>query len=671
VREFAGRYLVEATLGRGSFGEVHRARDQELGRLVAVKVLRADVTEPEVRARFEREARLAASVEHPNLVRLLDHGHTPGGAPFLVFEFVEGSSLEDRLDRAFTPAQWVSWVRDVAAGLVALHEAGVVHRDLKPANVLVHQDGRAMLADLGLARVEEATCDGLTATGALVGTPLYMAPELFSAGGMANPEADLFSLGCLAYRGLYGRDWRDPGSFGELMAGGPGEAAAPPVARFGRFPEADVWLRGLLHPDPAARLGPAARVVEAIEGGEAIPEGTLEGTSAPSPVSPISTAALAPVGREPAGRRGWVVGAVLVVAVGVIVGLTSGPEDPGPGPGPGPKPGSAPVLGEDAVAEAKQEVWRRAGELPLMDRTIDKARSKRIYQETQVDYRTPLKFKRCLGAIQELMALGYLPRDDDTWYPRVVFPIQKFLGSIADIGPPRIAGAVLEVGSLQQDQSFREKMNAIQVEVRTYGLEFVDAAARGGRIGRHWREDYLLMELSRHATTSYGETFRKSFLAGLEAEREVVWRACLLDGLVKLTRLRERFGLDYARGEQLATAIVSWAATRLGDDLQPAPLMARELTEVVAAELYLRHRRALRGERDEAADARCERVVDLVLLRADSEQEHFGLVDNMLDDLEGRLGVPKGSDLDDAQVAGLQRLRDRLAETVEGRVKNF
>jgi serine/threonine-protein kinase len=663
---FAGRYVVEATLGQGAFGEVYRARDKELGRVVAVKVLRADVAEPEVRARFEREAKLAASVEHPNVVRLLDHGRLDGGAPFLVFEFVEGASLEDRLERGVDPEQWIAWTRDVAAGLAALHEVGVIHRDLKPANVLVHQDGRAMLADMGLARVEDATCDGLTATGALVGTPLYMAPELFGPGGMASPEADLFALGCLAYRGLYGRDWRDPGSFEELMIRGPGEAGAPPAARFGRFPEADVWLRGLLHPDPAARLGPAARVVEAIEGiPEATLEGMLPGVTDPSGVSTLSTAALAPVGREPGSRRGWVVGAALVVAVGVAVGVMSGPEEPGPSPTP------APALDEDAVAEAKEEVWRRAGELPVMDRTIDHEVAKKIYQETKVDYRTPLKFKRCLGAIQELMALGYLPRGDEAWHPKVVYPIQKFLGSIADIGPPRIAGAVLQVGSLQQDQSFREKMNAIQVEVRTYSLEFADAAARAGRMGRHWREDYLLMWLCRHTETEYGEALVPSFLAGLEAETDPVWLDCLLDGLGKVLRFHDRFGLDVERGDAIAAKVVAWAESRLGDDLEPAPLTADSVAEVVRAELYLRHRRALRGELDEAADARCERTVDLVLLRADSEREHFEVVDKMLDDLEGRIGVPKGSDLDDAQVAGLKQLHDRLAETVEGRVKNF
>jgi serine/threonine-protein kinase len=258
---------VEATLGEGSFGAVYRARDEQLDRLVAIKVLRAEAESEEARGRFAREARLAAAVQHPNVVRLLDFGRTDDDAPFLVFEFVEGASLEQKLARPVDPAQWIGWVQDVAQGLAALHEVGVAHRDVKPANVLVHSDGRAMLTDLGLARAAESTFDGLTATGMVVGTPLYMAPELFQGGEGAGPRADLFALGCLAYRGLYGEDWRGPASFALLMRGEVEVAAAAPEERFGRYPQADVWLRGLLVADPAERLGPASRSVLAAKAG--------------------------------------------------------------------------------------------------------------------------------------------------------------------------------------------------------------------------------------------------------------------------------------------------------------------------------------------------------------------------------------------------------------------
>jgi serine/threonine-protein kinase len=667
VTELAGRYAVEGTLGQGAFGTVYRARDRELDRVVAVKVLRADVTNPEVRARFEREAKLAASVEHPNVVRLLDHGRLDGGAPFLVFEFVEGASLEDWLDDGVEPGQWASWTRDVAAGLAALHEVGAIHRDVKPANVLVHQDGRAMLADLGLARAEEATCDGLTATGALVGTPLYMAPELFRPGGTASPEADLFALGCLAYRGLYGADWRQPGSYGQLLAHGPGEAGEPPAARLGRFPEADVWLRGLLHPDPAARLGPAAKVVQVIE--DSLVEVTRTVTRAvPPPDAPPTRTTTGPTPPPQRGRAAAVL-AFVALGLGVTIGFTSRSAGPGAGSG-------RSVAEDEAVVRAKEELWRLAGSLPKLEPGLARKEAKRVYRTTQLDFRTPLKFKRCLQAMQGLQALGYLPREDESWYPGVVVPICRFLETVGDMGLSRIDGAFLDPKSLDEDQSFRIKINAILAEIDGVGLEFVDAAARAGRLGRHWREDLLFTKLCRHADTEYGEVLVPSLLAGLEAETEPVWRAFLLDELGKVTRFYRRLGLDLAGGEEVASAIVAWSRTRLGESLAPVPLTAPELADVVRAEIFLWTRRAMRGELDGDAEVRCTRVADLALRRTGSEEERHKVASSMLRDLEVRIGVfqevelesqfrmTPERELEGVRMEGLRRLRDRLREAV-------
>lgn len=663
MSRFGGRYSVEATLGEGSFGAVYRARDEQLERLVAIKVLRAEAESEEVRGRFAREARLAAAVKHPHVVRLLDYGRTDDDAPFLVFEFVEGSTLEDQLARPVDPEQWTRWVRDVASGLAALHEAGVVHRDVKPANVLVHADGRAMLTDLGLARVEGATFDGLTATGMLVGTPLYMAPELFQAGGEAGPASDLFALGCLAYRGLYGEDWRRPGTYAALLRGEVEELAKVPAGRFGRYPGCDPWLKALLHVDPAQRLGPAVQAVEAIE---ASPVEGGGGTRSMA-VSVVRTPVEDPP--EASGRRGWLA-AGLAVVVGLVVGLGSDRDAEVPAPQ------APPVVNTEAVAAAKDAVRARARALPRIDyegRSEDEA--KRLYRETELDYRAPLKFRRFLQAVRELMAMGYLPDrpDDGFWYDDVYRSTRGFLADVSDVGLPRIAGTILEVSKLEADQSFRDKMTAIQEETRSYAIEYAAAAARAGRMGRHWREDLFHLALSKNEANEYGERLAASLLVGLEGREAPPWRWHLLRSLAVLIRIPSRFGLDLPRAEEIAARVSEVAGAWLEPGAAPgaAPLGRWELAYLVAAEQFLRHRRAVRGTPDPEADLRMERLVDLTLARASEEDRLAGVLDYILDGFEDRVGIPKGSELDEAQMAGVWAMKERLDALAKGRDERF
>jgi hypothetical protein len=205
----AGRYRVLRELGSGAMGcvfEVERVLD---GKKLALKAMIGQHEDDS--ARFAREAEIAAKLHHPNLVSVLDVGIGAWGAPFMVMELVSGGSLADGepLDRAMALATLAS----IARGLEALHDAGVVHRDLKPSNVLV-ADGEVKLADFGIARVDttspfDATIqDGkgshLTQTGALLGTPLYMAPEQARAAASVGPAADVFSFGVMAYQLLTG-----------------------------------------------------------------------------------------------------------------------------------------------------------------------------------------------------------------------------------------------------------------------------------------------------------------------------------------------------------------------------------------------------------------------------------------------------------------------------------
>lgn len=198
-----GRYRLESSLGVGGMAEVYRASDDRLGRAVAVKVvLPIYAGSEEFRQRFLREARLVAALEHPNVVPIYDFGEE-GGLPYLVMPLFEGGALSSRLDGApLSPAQVARWLRDLAAALDAAHRAGVLHRDVKPSNVLIDKNGRALLADFGIA-LAAGVATRLTVTGTVIGTPGYMAPEL-AAGEAASPASDRYALGVLAYELLTG-----------------------------------------------------------------------------------------------------------------------------------------------------------------------------------------------------------------------------------------------------------------------------------------------------------------------------------------------------------------------------------------------------------------------------------------------------------------------------------
>lgn len=191
------RYEVLEELGRGGMGVVLRARDRELGREVALKLIHPGVLAGEHEARFRREARALIEVRHPRVVRLLD-ADLAGETPYLAMELLEGESLQAR--RVREGPMDASRVREITEalleGLAAVHEAGLLHRDLKPANVYLDADRGPVLVDFGLALVG-ADLTGLTKTGALVGTPRYFAPELLR-GEAATPASDLFALGMTA-----------------------------------------------------------------------------------------------------------------------------------------------------------------------------------------------------------------------------------------------------------------------------------------------------------------------------------------------------------------------------------------------------------------------------------------------------------------------------------------
>jgi hypothetical protein len=196
--------VLEAELGHGGMGRVFRARDERLGRAVAVKVLRPEsAANPDFRARFAREARTLARLEHPGIVAVHDFGTTPDGDGYLVMQLVPGGSIADRLPLPVGEALAIAI--DLCAALAYAHGRGIIHRDIKPENVLIGDDGRARLSDFGIARlVDPDPADGpLTRPSLVLGTPGYMAPEA-RAGAPPDPRMDVYAVGALLRHMLTG-----------------------------------------------------------------------------------------------------------------------------------------------------------------------------------------------------------------------------------------------------------------------------------------------------------------------------------------------------------------------------------------------------------------------------------------------------------------------------------
>ncbi|MCZ7652208.1 MAG: serine/threonine protein kinase [Thermoanaerobaculia bacterium] len=200
----AGRYRIGPLIGRGGFAHVYRARDEAEGAEVALKVLRADRFTAAALRRLEREAALAAGFDHPHLVRVLDAGRD-GDLAYLAMELVAGPTLRERLREGPPPVdEAVRLAGEILDGLAALHARGVLHRDVKPGNVLLGADGRARLADLGLALPVDRDETRATSTAAIVGTLDYLSPEQ-ALGEDLDARSDLYSVGLVLFEMLTGR----------------------------------------------------------------------------------------------------------------------------------------------------------------------------------------------------------------------------------------------------------------------------------------------------------------------------------------------------------------------------------------------------------------------------------------------------------------------------------
>jgi serine/threonine-protein kinase len=200
----SGRYRLESKLGSGGMSTVYLARDETLERWIAVKVMHREISDDEAQLeRFRREARAVAQLSHPNVVSVIDAGED-GGHPYIIFEYVEGETLKQRIERLrrLPLDEAAAYAIEIGRGLAAAHASNLVHRDVKPQNVLIDAEGRAKVTDFGIAR--ELDQAGLTATGRVLGTTDYVSPEQ-AMGHAVDARSDIYSLGVVLYEMLTGQ----------------------------------------------------------------------------------------------------------------------------------------------------------------------------------------------------------------------------------------------------------------------------------------------------------------------------------------------------------------------------------------------------------------------------------------------------------------------------------
>src|SRR5581483_751476 len=258
-----GRYVLGEELGQGADATVYRAQDLRLDRTVAIKLLRPELqADPTFVARFEREARSVALLEHPSIVRVHEYG-TALGTHYLVMDYVAGGDLRARLRGGALPVDDALGIAsDVAAALGAAHAAGIIHRDVKPANILLHGDGHAKVTDFGIAKMLDVPA--LTATAALLGTPHYLAPEQASGDGV-TPASDVYALGVVLFEMLTGQHLFEGESFVQIAMQ---HLHTPPPDITELNSAVPGWLAALvrraLAKDPAERFADGAALAAAL-----------------------------------------------------------------------------------------------------------------------------------------------------------------------------------------------------------------------------------------------------------------------------------------------------------------------------------------------------------------------------------------------------------------------
>jgi eukaryotic-like serine/threonine-protein kinase len=342
----AGRYRVERELGHGGMATVYLARDEQLDRLVALKLLPEQLADDETfHARFFREARLAARLGHPNVVHVFDAGEADS-RPYIVMEYVPGLSLAEY--RKLPPGRVAELGVQACAGLQHAHDAGLIHRDVKPANLLLRDDGVLKVADFGIARAVESTRH--TQAGTLLGTAAYLAPEQI-AGEDATTASDVYALGAVLYELLTGRPPYAFDSLAELAALQADGAILPAADLEPAVPnELEAAVMHALARDPSFRPSSAAALAQELGG-------SAERPTRPLPAQPRA------ISMPTGARAAWIVAALVVGAVASVLAATrlaGGGSEQGAPPRVAP-PVVAPAPGGTAEEQARNLArWLRA-----------------------------------------------------------------------------------------------------------------------------------------------------------------------------------------------------------------------------------------------------------------------------------------------------------------------
>ncbi|AWG97754.1 protein kinase [Rhodococcus ruber Chol-4] len=317
----AGRYELRGVLGCGGMGEIRDGWDTRLGRPVAVKVLRGEFGRlPDVRRRFEAEARAAASLDDPHIVAVHDSGED-AGVPYIVMERLPGGTLADEIALGPMPQDRVRAILiDVAAAVAAAHDAGILHRDIKPGNILFTEAGAVKVTDFGIAK---SAGEDYTRTGELVGTVAYLSPDRL-AGTPASVHDDLYALGAVGYEALTGRK---PYDYDNLLALARAITQGPPPPLAAARPDVDPGLVAVIERamarDPGQRFTSARDMLAALQGRpfaapvSPVPHGPTREFTAAVPLAPATTAVRFDATPEPdPGRRR------ILLALGVTTAVT-------------------------------------------------------------------------------------------------------------------------------------------------------------------------------------------------------------------------------------------------------------------------------------------------------------------------------------------------------------
>ncbi len=323
------RYRLDRKIGSGGMADVWLADDTELDRKVAIKVLHDNFAQDaEFVQRFQREAQSAAGLQHPNVVGIFDRGDFDG-TYFIAMEYVDGPSLKDLVKGGMSPKDAIDFTRQILKAARFAHRKGIVHRDLKPQNVLIDDEGRARVADFGIARAGESS--DITATGSVMGTAQYISPEQ-AQGKETTPRSDIYSIGVILYEALTGRVPFEGDSAVAVALKQVSEAPRRPSAINPNVPPAlDAVVMRALAKDPDARFRDADAFLRALDAAEKAPD-------TPRPEDTAAYAAVTPEGEtdipgeeqpyddqeewERARRRRrwrWIVIALLAAATAALV----------------------------------------------------------------------------------------------------------------------------------------------------------------------------------------------------------------------------------------------------------------------------------------------------------------------------------------------------------------